>query len=167
MKYKSFHKYLRKKNMSFYRICHDSIYKHEAINRGIETSWSPVQGVLPTVLGLVTEIKRKFHGGGQGRNLGVDPQKKKIYMYDYWCLQVQVWFGTYIYIYIYIQEEILSSEVLTALNMKINLMIQTKFSLKMEAESFPENPWRYTRLKDVTILSEDRSSASFLSIGKI
>jgi hypothetical protein len=27
--------------------------------RGLETSWSPVQGVLPTVLGLVTELKRK------------------------------------------------------------------------------------------------------------
>jgi hypothetical protein len=28
--------------------------------RGLATSWSPVQGVVPTVLDLVTEVKRKF-----------------------------------------------------------------------------------------------------------
>jgi hypothetical protein len=29
-----------------------------AVSRGLATSWSPVQGVLPTVLDLVTEMKR-------------------------------------------------------------------------------------------------------------
>jgi hypothetical protein len=43
--------------------------------RGLATSWSPIQGVLPTALDLVTEVKRKFHGGGQGLNWAVEPNK--------------------------------------------------------------------------------------------
>jgi hypothetical protein len=41
-------------------------------------SWSPVQGVLPTVLDLVTEVKRKFHGGIQGLNWAAEPKEKNV-----------------------------------------------------------------------------------------
>jgi hypothetical protein len=35
-----------------------------------------VQGVPPTVLDLVTEVKRKFHGGGLALNWAVEPKEK-------------------------------------------------------------------------------------------
>jgi hypothetical protein len=38
---------------------------------------SPVQGVLPTVLDLVTEVKQKVHGGSQGPNWAVEPKEEK------------------------------------------------------------------------------------------
>jgi hypothetical protein len=46
--------------------------------RGLATSWPPVQGVLSTVLDLVTEVKRKVHVGGQGLNCAVEPNLKKL-----------------------------------------------------------------------------------------
>jgi hypothetical protein len=62
---------------------HTRKFKHTmvlrgAVSRGLATSWSPVQGVLPIVLDLVTEMKRKFYGGGQGPKLGSRATGKKI-----------------------------------------------------------------------------------------
>jgi hypothetical protein len=52
-----------------------------AVSRCLAKSWSPVQGVLPAVLDLVTEVKRRFYGGGQGLNWAVEPKKKKSSFY--------------------------------------------------------------------------------------
>jgi hypothetical protein len=64
--------------------------------RGLATSWSPVQGVLPTVLDRVTEVKQKFHGGGQGLNWAVEPKggKRSITVFTrtvYWALSWTRW----------------------------------------------------------------------------
>jgi hypothetical protein len=48
--------------------------------RGLATSWSPVQEFLPTDLDLVTDVKRKVHGGGQGLNWAVEPKGKKYFI---------------------------------------------------------------------------------------
>jgi hypothetical protein len=45
--------------------------------RGLETSWSPVQGVLPTVLDLVTEVKRKVLRRRRRPELGCRHKGKK------------------------------------------------------------------------------------------
>jgi hypothetical protein len=47
-------------------------------SRGLATSWSPVQGVLLTVLDLVTEMKRKsFMEAAKAQNWAVEPQVEK------------------------------------------------------------------------------------------
>jgi hypothetical protein len=46
--------------------------------RGLATSWSPVQGVLPTVLDLVTEVKRKVSWRRPRPELGCRAKGKKI-----------------------------------------------------------------------------------------
>jgi hypothetical protein len=43
-----------------------------AVSRGLATSWSPIRGVLPTVLDLVTEMKWP-----RPKNWAVEPQKKR------------------------------------------------------------------------------------------
>jgi hypothetical protein len=45
--------------------------------RGLATSWSPVQGVLPTVLDLVTEVKRKVSWRRPRTELGCRARGKK------------------------------------------------------------------------------------------
>jgi hypothetical protein len=47
--------------------------------RGLSTSWSPVQGVLPTVLDLVTEVKRKVSWRRPRPKLGCRATGKKRY----------------------------------------------------------------------------------------
>jgi hypothetical protein len=48
--------------------------------RGLATSWSPVQGVLPTVLELVTEVKRKDSWRRPRPELGCRAKGKKNYV---------------------------------------------------------------------------------------
>jgi hypothetical protein len=55
-------------------------------SRGLATSWSPAQGVLPTVQDLVTEVKRKVSWRRPRPELGCRAKRKKygtrkIYMY--------------------------------------------------------------------------------------
>jgi hypothetical protein len=45
--------------------------------RGIATSWSPVQGVLLTVLNLVTEVQREVSWRRPYLNWAVEPKERK------------------------------------------------------------------------------------------
>jgi hypothetical protein len=45
--------------MDFTCLCCVCVFLYLFTGRGLAASWSPVQGVLPTVLDLVTEVKRK------------------------------------------------------------------------------------------------------------
>jgi hypothetical protein len=45
--------------MDVYCLCCVCIFLCLCTGRGLATSWSPVQEVLPTVLDLITEVKRK------------------------------------------------------------------------------------------------------------
>jgi hypothetical protein len=62
-------------NRSFHQLLHH--HNHPGQTRtGLATSWSPVQGVLPTVLDLVTERKRRFMEATKAQNWAVEPQEE-------------------------------------------------------------------------------------------
>jgi hypothetical protein len=66
-----------------------------AVSRGFTTSWSPVRGVQPTVLDLVTETKRKVSWRrSRPQNGAVEPQERKIVLlvtYLSVCISVYLW----------------------------------------------------------------------------
>jgi hypothetical protein len=54
------------------------VYSVFVLGSGLAIGWLLIQGVLPTVLDLETEVKQMFHGGGQGPIAGCSATEKKI-----------------------------------------------------------------------------------------
>jgi hypothetical protein len=63
--------------MDVYYLCCVCVFLCLCTGRGVATSWSPVQGVLPTVLYLVTEVKRKVLWRRPRPELGCRAKGKK------------------------------------------------------------------------------------------
>jgi hypothetical protein len=57
-------------------VCRVCDFLCSCTGRGLATSWSPVQGILPTALDLVTEVKRKVSWRRPRTKLGRTKGKK-------------------------------------------------------------------------------------------
>jgi hypothetical protein len=64
--------------------------------RGLATSWLPVQGVLPTILDLVNEVKRKVSWRRPRPELGCRAKRKRKELFTYW-ISLNAKFFTYIW----------------------------------------------------------------------
>jgi hypothetical protein len=71
-----------------YYLCCVYVFLCLCTGRGPATSWSPVQGVLPTVLDLVTEVKRKVSWRRPRPELDCKPEEKKMAPTDI-CLPME------------------------------------------------------------------------------
>jgi hypothetical protein len=62
-----------------FSVCVVCVFLCLCTGRGLATSWWPVQGVLPTVIDLVTEVKRKVSWRRPRPELGCRAKGKKIF----------------------------------------------------------------------------------------
>jgi hypothetical protein len=67
--------------MDVYCLCCVCVFLCSCAGRGLATSWSPVQGVLQTVLDLVTEVKRKVSWRRPRAELGCRAKGKKMILF--------------------------------------------------------------------------------------
>jgi hypothetical protein len=72
-----------------FTVCVVCVFLCLCTGRGIATNWSPVQGVLPTVLDLVTEVKQKVSWRRPVLELVCRAKRKKFMMVNWpWYLAV-------------------------------------------------------------------------------
>jgi hypothetical protein len=74
--------------------------------RGLATSWSPIQGVLPTVMDLVTELKRKVWWRRPRPELGFRAKGKKSVSPEQWTKSPKSTVNQNVSEYLFYQEEL-------------------------------------------------------------